>query len=224
MASLIPPATPPSPVTGALFTARALCCRRGLRAVFAGVAFDLGAGDALVLTGPNGSGKSSLLRVLAGLSPASAGEVLWSGAPVGWDDEAHRARLAYLGHSDAVKPALSVAENLDFWIALGGGGGESGAARDQALRRFGLMALAHLPARYLSAGQRRRLSLARVAAAPRALWLLDEPSVGLDVEAQAALLAAIAAHRADGGIAVVSTHAALALPGARALDLAGFAA
>ncbi len=206
----------------ALLAVQALSCRRGLRAVFDDVAFDLGAGDALVLTGPNGSGKSSLLRVLAGLTRPSAGDVKWSGVSVRDDEEAHHRRLAYLGHAEAVKPALSVAENLDFWVALSDGGG-SATTRDAALRHFGLLSLARLPARYLSAGQRRRLSLARVVAVPRGLWLLDEPSVGLDAGAQAALLAAIAAHRSAGGIALVSTHAALALPGARVLDLARFA-
>ncbi len=213
---------PPEPITGALFAAQALACRRGFSAVFDNLAFDLGPGDALLLTGPNGSGKSSLLRVLAGLTPASAGQVLWSGASVADDMEAHHRRLAYLGHADAVKPALSVAENLDFWIALSDSRGDA-AARDAALEHFGLLELARLPARYLSAGQRRRLSLARVAALPRELWLLDEPSVGLDAQARSALLAAIAAHRRAGGIAAVSTHAELALPGARALDLARFA-
>ena len=217
-------AKPARPSTAPLFAARELECRRGLRAVFKGVAFDLAAGGALVLTGPNGSGKSSLLRVLAGLTPASAGEVLWQGAAIGQDREAHRARLAYLGHLDAVKPALSVAENLDFWIALGGGDGGERTARGAALERFGLAPLAGLPARYLSAGQKRRLSLARVAALPRALWLLDEPSVGLDEQAQAALMDALAGHRRAGGIAVVSTHAPLALSGAAVLDLAGHAA
>ncbi len=223
------PPDPPAPEPGASFAALGLGCRRGLRDVFAGVAFELAAGDALVLTGPNGSGKSSLLRVLAGLTPASVGQVLWSGVPAFDDADAHRARLAYLGHADAVKPALTVAENLEFWLSLGGGvearnGLEAKHRRDRALTRFGLARLATLPARYLSAGQRRRLSLARVAALPRALWLLDEPSVGLDDQAQGALAAAIEEHRRSGGIAIVSTHAPLALAGARPLDLARFAA
>jgi heme exporter protein A len=217
----VPTPDPPAPAAGAQFSARGLACRRGLRDVFRGVAFDLAAGDALVLTGPNGSGKSSLLRVLAGLTPAAAGQVLWSGKGVGEDPDGHRARLSYLGHADAVKPALTAAENLAFWIALGGA--EAPGRRDRALERFGLARLADMPARYLSAGQRRRLSLARVAALPRALWLLDEPSVGLDEQAQGALVAAVEEHRQAGGIAVVSTHAPLALAGARSLDLARFA-
>lgn len=189
--------------------------------MFAGLAFALAPGDALVLTGPNGSGKSSLLRVLAGLLPSAAGRLRWAGQDIAEEPEAHRARLAYLGHLDAVKPALAVAENLAFWIALGGGDARGAAT---ALARFKLDRLADLPARYLSQGQRRRLALARVVALPRALWLLDEPSVGLDAESIAALCAAIEAHRAGGGIAVLSTHAPLAIAAPQRLDLARAAA
>lgn len=205
----------------ALFAARALACRRGLRRVFAGLDFALAPGGALILTGPNGSGKSSLLRVLAGLIPAEAGALTWQGAPVAADPEAHRARLAYLGHGDAVKLALTAGENLDFWIAVGGG---EVSARDPALDAFGLRALADLPARYLSAGQRRRLALARIAAVPRALWLLDEPSIGLDDVAIESLRAAIARHRAANGVVVLATHAPLGIRDAASLDLARYAA
>ncbi len=206
-------ATPP-----ALFAGKGLCCRRGGRDVFAGLDFALAAGEALVLTGPNGSGKSSLLRVMAGLLPPVAGRLFWQGAPVGEDREAHRARLAYLGHQDAVKPALGVAENLRFWIDFADG---DPAAGEAALMRFDLQALALLPARYLSAGQRRRLALARVVAVPRALWLLDEPATGLDRQSVGALEHAIAAHRAAGGVVVASTHGGLAIAGAQHLDLGG---
>jgi len=211
---MIPPAAsdPPAP----LFAGSGLACRRGGRAVFAGIDIALSQGDALVLTGPNGSGKSSLLRVLAGLLPPEAGALRWQGAPIDADREAHRARVAYLGHLDAVKPALGVAENLRFWIDFAGG---DAAACEGALLQFDLGELAQLPARYLSAGQRRRLALARIVAVPRALWLLDEPSTGLDQRSVASLERAIAAHRAAGGIAVISTHAALTLAGAQHLDL-----
>jgi len=212
--------TDAEPRPGAGFTGHDLCCRRGGRLVFEALDFALGPGDALMLVGPNGSGKSSLLRLMAGLLPPFLGELRWRGAPVPADPDAHRARLAYLGHLDAVKPSLSVAENLAFWIALGGGAAESGAA---ALARFGLDELASLPARYLSAGQRRRLALARVAALPKSLWLLDEPSTGLDTRSVAALEAAIEAHRRGGGIVVLSTHAPLDLPGAERLDLSAYA-
>jgi heme exporter protein A len=205
--------------SSAAFTGHDLACRRGGRVVFDGLDFALRPGDALVLVGPNGSGKSSLLRLMAGLLPPFLGELRWQGAATAADGEAHRARLAYLGHQDAVKPALGVAENLRFWIDLAGGDAQ---AFDAALRRFNLADLADTPARYLSAGQRRRLALARVVATPKALWLLDEPSTGLDARSVAALEAAIAAHRGQGGIVVLSTHIPLGLADARQLDLADY--
>jgi heme exporter protein A len=208
-----------SPTPVAAFTGNDLCCRRGGRVVFDGLDFALQPGEALVLVGPNGSGKSSLLRLMAGLLPPFMGALRWQGVAIAADAEAHRARLAYLGHLDAVKPALGVAENLRFWIDLAGGDAQ---ALDAALGRFNLAELADTPARYLSAGQRRRLALARVVAVPKALWLLDEPSTGLDQRSVAALEAAIADHRRTGGIVVTSTHIPLALDGARSLDLSGY--
>lgn len=212
--------TASDPPVAAIFSGQSLCCRRGGRVVFDGLDFALQAGEALVLTGPNGSGKSSLLRVMAGLLPPFLGLLRWQGEAIAEDMDAHRARLSYLGHLDAVKPALGVAENLRFWIDL------AGADRDlvdRALARFDLQGLAELPARYLSSGQRRRLALARVAAVSRPLWLLDEPSTGLDTASVHALEAAIAAHRGAGGIVVVSTHLPLSMPGAQQFDLFRFA-
>lgn len=196
---------------------RNLACLRGERLVFKGVALTLGAGAALRLVGPNGSGKSSLLRLLAGLGRPAAGGILWNGADVAEDPDAHRRRLLFLGHADAVKPWLTTRENLAFWAAL------HGTAPDRieaALRRFALIAQAALPARYLSQGQRRRLALARFAAIPARLWLLDEPTTGLDEANVATLEALVAEHCAAGGLAVVSTHLALKLPGTAALALA----
>ena len=211
-----------------LFEGRGLTCRRGERWVFAGLDFALPAGGALLLTGPNGSGKSSLLRVMAGLLPPAAGSLQWEGAPLRAEPEGHRRRLHFLGHLDAAKPVLSARENLAFWAALRGGetarSGE--AARDlldRALDGFGLAALAEVPARLLSAGQKRRLALARLLATPAELWLLDEPSVGLDSASVEAMTAAMAQHREGGGRIVVSTHLPLELPGAERLDLANFA-
>lgn len=198
------------------FTGRALSCARGDRTVFAGLDFSLDAGEALVLTGANGSGKTSLLRLMAGLAAPAAGRIAWDGADVGEDPARHAARLHYVGHADALKPALTAAENLRFWTALRGGG-----AVEAALARFGLAGLADAPARFLSAGQRRRLALARIAAAPAALWLLDEPTVALDLPGVESVMAAVAAHRASGGRCAVASNAALDLPGARALDLDG---
>lgn len=204
-----------------LLSARALACRRGDRLVFAGLDLALGAEDALLLVGPNGSGKSSLLRLLAGLLRPERGEVLWAGAPVADDPAAHRARLRFLGHLDAVKPALAVAETLRLWARLLGTGGRGEI--DAALSAFALESLADAPCRFLSAGQKRRVALAArlLAAGPAPLWLLDEPTTALDRASVGALEAAIAAHRAAGGIVVLSTHTTIALPDARTLDLGG---
>ncbi|MCH8924595.1 MAG: heme ABC exporter ATP-binding protein CcmA, partial [Proteobacteria bacterium] len=188
-----------------LFEGRDLLCVRGERRVFEGLSFALAAGGLLVLTGPNGSGKSSLLRIMAGLLRPAAGALLWDGAPVRDDPDAHAARLQYLGHLDAVKPVLSAAENLMFWAALHGGGA---AEVTRALDGFDLGALAEVPGGMLSAGQKRRVALARLLAAPAEVWLLDEPTVGLDAVSLARLTGAIAAHRARGGRVVVATHAA----------------
>jgi len=210
------PPSPDLPASG--FAGRGVACRRGERLVFAGLSFLVPPGGALVLTGLNGSGKSSLLRLMAGLTPPETGMLAWDGMPVRDDPAAHRARLHFIGHHDAVKPVLTVAETLAFWAGMRGG-----AAVSPALERFGLAALAAWPCRLLSAGQRRRLALARLAASPAALWLLDEPLTGLDSDAIADLAAAIAAHRAQGGLVVLSTHAVLPLESAETLSLTDFA-
>jgi heme exporter protein A len=196
--------------------ARGLACVRGERLVFEGVSFALGPGGALELHGPNGSGKTSLLRLIAGLVRREAGALLWHGAEVADDAEAWRAEVAYVGHQDAVKPLFTLAESLAFWANLAGAGAERVGP---ALARFGLGRLAEVPARFLSAGQRRRLALARLLAAPRRVWLLDEPGASLDAEAAAALAQVMAEHRAGGGLVIAATHAPLGLEGAQALDL-----
>lgn len=200
------------------FTGRALACRRGERLIFRALDFTLPAGGALVLIGPNGSGKSSLLRLMAGLTPPAEGILAWGGAELRDDPAVHRARLHFIGHSDALKPVLSAAETLAFWAGMRGIEADVSAA----LERFGLARAADLPCRYLSAGQRRRLALARLIAAPAPLWLLDEPLTSLDTEAAAQLLAAIAAHRHSGGRVVLSTHAAIDIADAARLSLADF--
>jgi len=204
----------------ALLEAQDLVCVRGERTVFAGLSLALEPGEALVLSGPNGSGKSSLLRLLAGLLRPAAGRILWQESPIADDPQAHHGRLAYVGHQDPVKPVLSVRENLAFWTRLKGG---ADRAVSQALERFGLLALADVPGRMLSAGERRRLNLARLLSAPAPLWLLDEPTVGLDKGSVATLEAVLAAHRAEGGLLLIATHLPLALAGARELGLARYA-
>ena len=200
-----------------LFEGHDLTCMRAGRPVFAGLGFALAEGGALLLTGPNGSGKSSLLRLMAGLLRPLVGTLTWAGAAVSDDWEAHRARVRFIGHLEAVKPVLSLRENLAFCAGLHGR--PDAEAMERGLAAFALEDLAEVPGRILSAGQRRRLALARLAVSPGTLWLLDEPTVGLDAASQARLSALMAAHRAGGGAIVAATHTALELPGAASLDL-----
>jgi heme exporter protein A len=194
-------------------TAQNLTCVRGGRDVFTGLNFSLSGGEALVITGRNGAGKSSLLRMIAGLLAVAAGSLTLSGG----DAEATPAEQAhYLGHLDAVKPSLSVSENLGFWAAYLGG---AAAGIDAALDAVGLEPLAGLPAAYLSAGQRRRLSIARLLAVPRPLWLLDEPTSALDQPSQQRLADLMRAHLAGGGMIVAAAHGPIGLERARELKL-----
>jgi len=188
-----------------------LQCDRGGRTVFSGVSFAVAAGQLMQLTGPNGSGKSSLLRLIAGLNEAAQGALTFSG--VGEDltigQQAH-----YIAHQEAVKAALTVGENLAFWRDFLGGGDV-----DPAMAAFGLTRLAHYPAGLLSAGQKRRLALARLALVPRVVWLLDEPTVGLDSASQEKLAAAMRGHLDRGGLIIAATHVALGFEPDVKLDL-----
>jgi heme exporter protein A len=196
-----------------MLEARDLACLRGERVVFAGLSFALAPGGALLLTGANGAGKSSLLRLLAGLLAPAEGRLLWGGRDALADRSVHAARLRYVGHGDALKPALTARENLLFHARLWGG------EVDPALEALGLGPLADLPAGVLSAGQRRRLGLARLALAPAPLWLLDEPTTGLDAASVRRLGALLARHRAAGGMVAAATHLPLPLPDAAELRL-----
>ena len=200
-----------------LLSAEGLACVRGGRLVFEGVSFALAPGGALLLRGPNGAGKSSLLRLLAGFLRPSAGALWWDGKPALAEAAEHRARLHLIGHSNAIKGALTVRENLRFAVAIAGA---EAAFLERALAGFELTALGDVPAAYLSAGQQRRLALARLLAAARPLWLLDEPDAGLDAASRAHLTRAVAAHRVDGGIAVIATHRDLGLEAPQVLELA----
>ena len=182
-----------------------LACVRGGREVFEGLDFSVDAGEALAVTGRNGAGKTTLLRLIAGLLEPARGQLELSGGPpdLGIPEQAH-----YVGHHDALKPALSVRENLDFWYAFLGGRDARAAS---ALEALGLAGLAGLPAAYLSAGQRRRLALARLIAAPRPIWLLDEPTAALDTAGQQNLAELMRRHLAGGGIIVAATHGPLGI-------------
>ena len=185
-----------------------LVLERGGRNVVDGLSLRLEGGAALVLTGPNGSGKSTLLRALAGYLRPRSGSVRIIGA--GEDREVGEV-CHFVGHHDGIKTHLTAAENLAFWAAYLGGPADLSARVEAALQRFALDALADIPAGYLSAGQKRRLALARLVVAERPLWLLDEPTVSLDTSSIDVLIAAINGHLAGGGMAVIATHVPMAL-------------
>ena len=182
---------------------RSLAVARGGVTVLQGLGFALAPGQALILRGPNGSGKTTLLRTLAGLQPPEAGEI-----------EAAPDSVAYAAHADGLKSTLSVAENLSFWASVYGG-----PTIDAAVQAMDLAALLHRRAGELSAGQKRRLGLARLLVTGRPLWLLDEPTVSLDVASVALFAGVVHAHLGEGGVAIIATHVDLGLPEASVLDL-----
>jgi heme exporter protein A len=185
---------------------------RGGRTLFADLSFGAAAGEALLVMGPNGAGKTTLLRTIAGLLRPAAGRVFMEG---GAPDRTLSEQCHYVGHANAIKTSLTVAENATFWSRFLGNGGASQAA----LETFGLAALGDIPAGYLSAGQKRRLGLARLLLAERPVWLLDEPTASLDGASQEALTGAVNAHLDRGGIVVAATHVPLGFNGARELHL-----
>jgi len=185
-----------------------LACARGPAQILAGVTFTVAPGQALILRGPNGAGKTTLLRTLAGLTPPLAGTIA-----------AEPDAIAYAAHADGLKAALTVEENLRFWASVFG-------TRDPApaVEAFNLAPLLHRRAGEMSAGQKRRLSLARLLVTGRPVWCLDEPTVSLDVENVARFAAAVKTHLAHGGSAVIATHIDLGLPEAETLDITPFVA
>ncbi len=192
-----------------------LACDRGGRRVFSGVSFTLESGQGLLVTGRNGAGKTTLLRVICGLSELSEGSLKLLGPE---DDLTIGQRSHFVGHTEAIKSAFSVAENLAFWATFGGGG-----EVDEALAAFDLAPLASYSAGLLSSGQRRRLALSRLALTRRPIWLLDEPSVGLDTASQALLADRLKAHLREGGMAIVSSHTPLEVEFHQHLDMSSLA-
>jgi heme exporter protein A len=185
---------------------RGVRCVRGGREIFSGLDFAAASGEVLAVTGANGSGKTSLLRMIAGLLAVAGGVITLEGgeAELTLAEQAH-----YLGHRDPLKPALSVMENLAFWRDFLGG---EPCNADESLTAVGLDHAARLPAAYLSAGQRRRLSVARLLAVRRPVWLLDEPTSALDAAGQSLFTALMADHLARGGLIIAATHTPLGLP------------
>lgn len=199
---------------------------RGGRLLLSGVSFEAPPGAFIALRGPNGSGKTSLLRVMAGLARPFAGDIRLGEASLRRDPEGYRERILFGGHLDGVKPSLTLRENLLFWSSFYAGsaaGRRTEEVVDTALDRFGLAALADAPAGHCSAGQKRRLGLARLAASDRPVWMLDEPTVSLDAASVAALSELIASHCRGGGVAVAATHQDFAITESRAVEVSRFA-
>ena len=201
-------------------TAENLAARRGEDLIFVNVSFSLQAGEALILTGKNGSGKSTLLRVIAGLLRPEKGSVTVSDSV---DAERHPAAVAshYLGHRNAMKTELTVAENLDFWRSFLGPG-KAGLSTEEAAEAVGLPSITHLPFGYLSAGQQRRFAFAKLLVAHRPVWILDEPTAALDASADRLFTELIEMHLREGGIVVAATHQPLGLKETRELRMTGF--
>ncbi len=190
-----------------------LACQRGGRVIFSDFSFEITAGEPVLLRGPNGAGKSTLLRVLAGLIPRMGGEASLNGTPI-TDRDGFQEQITYAGHLDAIKPQLTVAENLAFWADLFGSGDYN-----KAMKNFNLLEIADRPAHACSAGQKRRLGLARITVADRPLWLLDEPTVSLDVETTATFARVIESHCKAGGMALIATHIDLGLTNPRIIEM-----
>ncbi|RWC04690.1 MAG: heme ABC exporter ATP-binding protein CcmA [Mesorhizobium sp.] len=187
---------------------------RGGEAVFSGINFALCKGQALIVTGPNGAGKSTLLRIVAGLLPVAAGRLLVEGG--GEDFPSVASACHYLGHQNAMKTALSVAENLRFWRDFSGA---DFLSAEEALAMVGLDGIGHLPFGYLSTGQRRRAAIAKLLVSRRPLWLLDEPTAGLDKASEERFGGLMREHLDEGGIIIAATHLPLGLEGAQELRM-----
>ncbi|MEW5893565.1 MAG: cytochrome c biogenesis heme-transporting ATPase CcmA [Pseudomonadota bacterium] len=197
-----------------VLSAHGLECARGDRTLFAGLGFDLSAGELLLVRGGNGQGKTSLLRLLTGLSTPVAGEVRWRGRSIAKAREDYHREMAYLGHANGIKEELTPLENLRFQAGLAGQRLDQDLA-ESTLRRLGLGRCLDLPARVLSFGQRRRVALAGLLSAGALLWILDEPLTGLDVHGVALVETLLRSHLDQGGLVVMTTHQPLTLEGVR---------
>ncbi len=195
-----------------MLTLQKLQCRRGERELFSGLELTLQRGELLQVEGPNGSGKTSLLRIVAGLSAAASGEIRWANETIDELAEDYFREMLYLGHAAAIKDELTALENLNLTLQLAGEQTSTAKAK-QALTDAGLKDRLHLPAKYLSQGQRRRVALARLCVSQRALWILDEPFTALDVSAVSWVAQMIAAQLKRNGIVLFTTHQDVPIPG-----------
>lgn len=196
-----------------------LACQRGSRRLFARLRFGVAPGQLLRVEGANGAGKTSLLRLLAGLGLPSAGQVCWGGRPILAQRDDYARALLYLGHLAGLKDELSPTDNLRIEAGLGGAGAADEVAICAALARWGLARQARLPLRVLSAGQRRRVALARLGLSDARLWILDEPFTALDVDAVRQLGSTLDGHLARGGLAVLTSHQDVPLASTRPIRL-----
>ncbi|MBP9061991.1 MAG: cytochrome c biogenesis heme-transporting ATPase CcmA [Rhodoferax sp.] len=201
-----------------MLSAHGLTCVRGDRRLFAGLDLGVDAGEWLHVRGENGAGKTSLLRLLAGLSQPAEGEIRWNGQSIRAADSPYRQNLLFFGHHGALKEDLTAMENLAFAAAMDGGELQDITALE-SLYRFGLKGREELPVRVLSAGQKRRVMLARLAIRKARLWILDEPFTALDVKAVDLLATLISEHVAGGGMAVLTSHQTMPIPGGRVVQL-----
>ena len=201
-----------------MLSAKNLTCVRGKRSLFSGLHFSLNEGQWLHVCGENGTGKTSLLRILAGLVKPVEGDIYWEELPIQKNREDFHRNLLFLGHHEAIKEELSALENLKLAAALDGGV-LSDAAALEALWRFGLKGREDLPVYCLSAGQKRRVLLARLQTRKAKLWILDEPFTSLDVKAVAMLSALISQHIESGGMAILTSHQTIPIPNGRILQL-----
>lgn len=203
-----------------VFSGESLTCIRGDRVVFTNLNFSIEEGEVLNLRGPNGSGKSTLLRLMAGLISPLEGKLIWNGSEVQIQERDFCIYFHYVGHQDAIKNALTVEENLRFWSDLRSLGRNEYMIK-RALDTFSLTDLSSLPARFLSAGQRKRLNLTRLCTTTAPLWILDEPANSLDKESSEILDDLIKTHQKDGGILAIATHD-IVMPGSKILNINDF--
>lgn len=206
-----------------MLSTKNLTCLRGNRLIFEGVTLALEPGDGLLLTGPNGSGKSSLLRVLAGLLEPFDGALFINGRNPYEDRSITRDKVVYIGHSDPIKRTLTVQESMMFWAGLSEAAAKKRAQIPEILERLNIAHLANAMGGVLSSGQKRRVSLARLMMSGASLWLIDEPTVGLDINSVTRIEDIVSQHRATGGAVILSTHVAFSLPGGKTLDMGDFA-